>query len=383
MQSPSKEYINSNQKIVLKPIKWVNGGYTLAHHENFTCFIKGSIPEELVECEIEYQKGKNLFLKVVNVLEKNSSRKVSDCEIFLNCGGCDFRHLNYSDELVLKKKLILDELKFHKIDFNENEIQLFSKEENYYRNNVQFKVLSGNKGFFKNNTNEFIPIPESGCKTIPEKLNQFEVPKNYSAKELKLRILNDKVYNYEIEEQKLNIKNKTFFIPKKGFFQINSGLMEIWLDQILTKVKNFDSVLELFSGMGFISIFLAEQNKKVFSFELENSSVEVAKKNILVNKISNISAFQKNIFKDKISEKYLKSEVYFLNPARNGSGKKILEEILKYKPIKIFYSSCNYITLVQDLKLISKFYKITDLEIFDFFPRTSYFESFVCLELNF
>lgn len=382
MQSPSKEFINSN-KFVLKPVKWVNGGYTIAHYENFTCFIKGAIPEELVECEIEFQKGKNLFLKVVRVLEKSNSRKESECEIFLTCGGCDFRHLNYIGELELKKKLILDELNFHKINLNDFEIKLFSGKENNYRNNVQFKIQNSQKGFFKNNTNTLIPIPESGCKTIPEKLNQFEIPKNFLDKELKLRILNEKIYNYELEEQKFKIKNKSFFIPKKGFFQINSELIEIWLDEILDKVKDFETVLELFSGMGLISIFLAEQNKKVYSFELENSSVEAAKKNILENKISNLSVFQKNIFKDKISEKYLNSEVYFLNPARNGAGKKILEEILKYKPKRIFYSSCNYITLVQDLKTISKFYKIIELEIFDFFPRTSYFESFACLELDF
>ncbi len=364
----------------LQPLKWVNDGYTLGYEDEKAVFILGAIPEEIVECEIVSENKKNDFYKVVNVLSSSESRTSSDCEIFLECGGCSFRHIKYSDEIILKKSLLEKELKFHLKEKFIPEIQIFFKKETGYRNNVQLKMKNSKIGFFKLGTNELVELPKTGCKNLSHEMNSYIKNKKFDSPEIKLRIFENKIFQYEKEESKLNFMKLQFLIPPNGFFQINQFMLEDWILKIQNSIGIKQSqILELFSGCGLISLCIAKNTNRLFAYELDKNSVEYGAYNAEKNKISNLKFIQKNLFKDKISEDHLRSDLYIMNPPRNGLGNLVIEQILKYLPKRLFYSSCNYITLTQDLKKLTNFYKIETVEIFDFFPRTPYFESFVIL----
>ena len=72
----------------------------------------------------------------------------------------------------------------------------------------------------------------------------------------------------------------------------------------------------------------------------------------------------------------------FMDPARAGAEKAVLDTLLQYKPSKIVYMSCNPETLVRDLKtlLSTKEYKITFATPYDMFPHTKHVEMLVALE---
>ena len=356
--------------------KWVNDGYAITYLENKAYFIKGAIPGETIEADINPKYPNKLILK--KIVESSPKRISSDCKIFLNCGGCSFRHLEYAEELIIKKNLLSNEIKFRLGEKNLIPISLFYKDPNHYRNNAQFKIYNSKIGFYKENSNEWIELPDSICKNISreilESIKNFKMP---NQKQIKLRTSTKGVINYEKQVTQKFVLNKEIQIPENGFFQINDSLLETWIIEIQKKVKSNNSLIELFSGSGIISLFIGEKFKNYTGYELDEKAVKYARINTLNNSIPHLKFTIKNLYKEKLLEK--NTDSIFTNPPRAGLGKNMIEEILRLMPQNIYYSSCNYITLVSDLsKLIDK-YTLVSLDLFDFFPRTHYFESFVVL----
>jgi tRNA/tmRNA/rRNA uracil-C5-methylase (TrmA/RlmC/RlmD family) len=73
-------------------------------------------------------------------------------------------------------------------------------------------------------------------------------------------------------------------------------------------------------------------------------------------------------------------DVLFMDPPRKGSDEKFLNAVLKLKPSRIVYVSCDPSTLARDVAYINKSYKVTTVQPFDMFPHTTHVETVVCLE---
>lgn len=382
--NPGKEsHSFENNKLILRAEKWVNNGYCLGYFNEETFFISGAIPGELVECEIVSYTKKFKQVKVIQILEPSKDRIPIDCDIFLVCGGCSFRHISYLKELELKKNLFLNEFnhKFPSSPLDKHSIHILKGSELHYRNNVQFKIHNNKKGFYKIGTNDLVPLPERGCLNLPKELNEsIKKYKPQTEKEGKLRFSKE-VINYEKEESEFVISNFKIRVPKNGFFQINRFLTEPWLEEIINflPADNLD-ILELFSGSGLISHAVSSKCKSLIGFEIESKAVEYSKENAKRNGASNLEFKTINLYQEKILEKHLVRPLWIMNPPRNGLGNLILDQIEKHKPNHIIYSSCNYISLIQDLKKILTTYTLKKTTIADFFPRTYYFETLILLE---
>ncbi|MDX1957372.1 MAG: methyltransferase [Leptospiraceae bacterium] len=377
----------SVEKVLLKAVKWVNGGYCLAYLDEEVVFVKGMIPEEEGYCNFLRKEGGHRIFQLVEILTKTETRITSDCEVFLECGGCDFRHLDYNYELSFKKELLLKELLHKKVfgTLDEIDIPIHFDSERNYRNNVQLKIEDKKIGFYAEKSSALVPIPKEGCKNLSTPLNdyikQIQLGNKNFPKNGKLRDTDSTIVNYSEIATKMNILGKDILVPKDGFFQVNRFLIPKWIRRIseIVEKEKPESILELFSGSGLVSVFLSEHTKKIHGMELDSSSVEYATQNAKNLQIKNISFSRKDLFQNEI---YLESEFIFCNPPRAGLGKKLISSILKHKPSSILISSCNYITLALDLQKLKDNYRITQMELFDFFPRTSFFETLVMLKLR-
>lgn len=70
-----------------------------------------------------------------------------------------------------------------------------------------------------------------------------------------------------------------------------------------------------------------------------------------------------------------------MNPPRAGLSKKVLQALIETRPNGFLYSSCNHSTLIRDLSLfLNKDYKLSNVTLVDFFPRTKHFEVIVKVE---
>lgn len=188
----------------------------------------------------------------------------------------------------------------------------------------------------------------------------------------------DKLYEYQFE------------IYPNTFFQTNTKQAE----KLFFVVKNYletqafffsNSILvDLYSGVGVIGIILSKYFKKVIGFEEVKESVLAAKRNAVLNKIDNIHFEQQNLLRGfKIDNNLLFGNelTIVIDPPRSGITENLIASIIKLKPSRIIYISCNPVTQARDLAQLKNFYKIEFVQPVDMFPQTFHIENIVILKL--
>jgi 23S rRNA (uracil1939-C5)-methyltransferase len=361
--------------------KWVNNGYCIAYKNDHVYFVKGGLPGETVEVYLSKQTTNHSFGEVTNAISPSDQRIESDCISYPSCGGCSFRHIEYKNELEIKTKLFKEEFIFHGIEFSfedSDNFSIYSGNENHYRNTVQIQKNNDSIGFFKSNSNQIVPFPTHGCRLLAPELNKAIHSKKKFSKKHKFRWNGLRVVEYENKSIDFKLLNKTISIPEDGFFQINQTLIEKWI-LVIQKLCIGKTCIEFFCGSGLITSFIANNFSSYAAYEISKNSLVYAQKNLDYEAQNKVIFYEMDLYKSnlKIQNSF---DFCLANPPRAGLGNQIINYLINFTPNYLLYSSCNYITLVRDLKLLRNSYKIESIHILDFFPRTPYFESIVLLK---
>ncbi len=180
---------------------------------------------------------------------------------------------------------------------------------------------------------------------------------------------------------------KKYTISPKTFYQVNHRQTEIMYKKALefAKPKQEDIVLELYSGIGTIGILFAEYVKKVIGVELNKESVKNAIMNARINQAKNIKFYHEDaaeFLHDYVMQEY-KADIVIVDPPREGLDRNVVDLIIKLKPEKICYLSCNPDSLMNDLAFFVKAnYQIKRVQPVDMFPQTYHVESVSLLSLK-
>lgn len=178
-----------------------------------------------------------------------------------------------------------------------------------------------------------------------------------------------------------------FEISARSFYQVNSEQTEVLYDQALeyAQLTGNESVIDAYCGIGSISLFLAQQAKEVYGVEIVPQAIEDAKRNAELNGIDNahFEAGPAEVVIPKWYEQGKRFDVLVVDPPRKGCDEKLLETILKYKPKRIVYVSCNPATLARDLRILEDGgYRTKEVQPVDMFPHSSHVEAVTWLELD-
>ncbi|MDI9803700.1 23S rRNA (uracil(1939)-C(5))-methyltransferase RlmD [Citrobacter sp. CK198] len=173
------------------------------------------------------------------------------------------------------------------------------------------------------------------------------------------------------------------FSPR-DFIQVNEGVNQKmvaraleWLD-----IQPGDRVLDLFCGMGNFTLPLATRAASVVGVEGVPALVEKGRENARRNGLQNVTFFHENLEEDVTKQQWAKNgfDKILLDPARAGAAG-VMKHIIKLKPIRIVYVSCNPATLARDSDaLLNAGYQIQRLAMLDMFPHTGHLESMVLFE---
>ena len=179
----------------------------------------------------------------------------------------------------------------------------------------------------------------------------------------------------------------TFKISPLSFYQVNpvqaEKLYTIGVES--ANITKKDVVFDLYCGIGTISLFMAKYAKKVYGIEIVKQAVEDAAQNAKMNGIENtefIAGDVEEVLDDLINNKKIIPDIVMVDPPRRGLDKISIENILKIKPKKLVYISCNPATLVRDLKELEESYEINNIKPVDMFPFTSSVECVAVLQLQ-
>lgn len=367
-------------------------------------FVKGALPGETVDVTITKDKKSFMEGTINTIIYKSSKRVEPFCNYFGVCGGCSLCHLNYENTLEYKKdrvKNILSKFDIPKINVIRNENDL------YYRNKIELKIVDGKLGFYEKNTHNLIEIKE--CKVTKKSINKsFEFVKNMKLENANVTIranyndevliiidskekpvilnpedykivgivLNDKcIYGQDNFMEKIN--NLFFTVSYNSFFQVNNYI-NLELFNLIKENIVGKTVLDLYSGVGTLSIVASKVVDKVYSIEVIPNAVKNALINAKINKCDNINFILGKV-EDKIGFINDKIDTIIVDPARAGLDKKTIEVINNICPQRIIYVSCDTQSLANNLVDLAN-YEIKKFYILDMFSYTYHIECFCILD---
>jgi 23S rRNA (uracil1939-C5)-methyltransferase len=173
----------------------------------------------------------------------------------------------------------------------------------------------------------------------------------------------------------------SFKISPKSFYQVNKqGAEELYKKAIeLLDARSDQRIADLFCGTGTMGIIVAKNTgATVYGVEIESDAVRDAKENAKINGVKNIhfEAMDAGKFNEKI-------DACIIDPPRKGCSQFMIGTLLRLKPQKIVYVSCNPDTMCRDIKGLLCEYEISSpIFTYNLFPRTTHVESVVCLTVK-
>ena len=176
----------------------------------------------------------------------------------------------------------------------------------------------------------------------------------------------------------------TFRISPKSFYQVNP----LQTEKLYTKAMEYagltggETVLDAYCGTGTIGMIASRKAAEVIGVELNQDAIRDAIINAKRNKIKNIRFYRSDAgkFLLEMAEEKRSLDVLLMDPPRSGSSEDFLNAAGKIGPERIVYISCNPITLVRDLRILTKKgYRVERCVAVDMFPFTDAVEAVVLL----
>jgi 23S rRNA (uracil1939-C5)-methyltransferase len=412
--------------------KAVYGGRGMGRVGGKVVFIPFTLPGEQVEAEVTREK-KDYVEAVLKRVEQRSPRRIDPfCHLFQECGGCQYQHLPYPEQLKLKEAILKDTLGplIRKATLELHPV-IPSPHDRGYR--IRAQVKAGRRGgrpvlgFYAWKTHRIVDVEE--CALLHPLVNRIlaglrnwmgrgspfciqgadiqvspdegkgvvhlrgEGPwRPWTVEEIEDRIPDLKgmvvkgkpetswgelTLSYDwpelLSKQGLRIRTSG-----ASFFQVNP--YQNW--NLMRKVVEWagltgkEKVLDLFCGSGNLTLPLAQKARQVWGIDQDREAIDYAVENARRNNLSNcrfIAASAEEGMRLALQETR-GVEVVVLDPPRAGA-RTILDRLAALRPSKILYISCEPPTLLRDLtRLVELGYEVEQIQPLDMFPQTYHVE---------
>ncbi len=175
-----------------------------------------------------------------------------------------------------------------------------------------------------------------------------------------------------------------FRLSARSFYQVNhhqaQRLYEAAIGQ--AQITKKDLVLDLYCGVGTITLTMAKAAGKVIGVEVVPQAVEDAKENAIRNGIDNAEFFCGDAGKAalELEAQGIRPDVVVVDPPRKGLNADTIEALHRMRPQRIVYVSCDPATLARDVALLKeRGFAVKNALAADLFPRCAHIETIVCL----
>ena len=342
-------------------------------------FVQKTVEGDIVNAKIYEDKKSFANAHLLEIVSPSDKRIIPECSYAEKCGGCPFAHIDYKEQLGIKKRIILNQLRKYKhslIDISIAESLLKG-----YRLRATARSIEGSIGFYAQGSRDLIKAGR--CRVIKESL--YEKMKKFAYD----NHLTGEIYAIENDEnialanvisEHINIKNISYFegcninnkkygisqmnfntlygavpVTYKSFFQANRYLLDEFQKYAISLVSNHMDIVELYAGAGFFTCGLMQKGN-VQACESDQVSSNLGRK---------LSYNIKTMDSGKFLQSIKKCDTLFLDPPRDGADKVVIENIKRIKPYEIIYVSCNPNTLARDMIRLQEDYKVNEFKLFD------------------
>ncbi len=175
-----------------------------------------------------------------------------------------------------------------------------------------------------------------------------------------------------------------FRLSPRSFYQVNHHQAQRLYEAAIERaeITKNDTVLDLYCGVGTITLAMARAAGKVIGVEVVPQAVEDAKDNAARNGIENAEFFCGDAGQAalELEKQGVQVDIVVVDPPRKGLNADTIEALHRFAPCRIVYVSCDPATLARDVALLKECgYQVKDAVAADLFPRCAHVESVVCL----
>lgn len=363
-----------------------------------TCFVQDALPGERVVARVLQNKKNFLKARAVKVLEASPFRVEPPCPYVHHCGGCQYQHVTYAEELRIKESQVRE--MFERalgVDSDLVRPVAFSPRDYRYRNSVALHRTSKDNskpqslGFVARDNHSVVPV--KNCLLADERLHpifgaKFRLKKGADKVNFKLSEKGEIVSGEEEVFIRVKVNNEFFLVSSRSFFQNNLPVAGLVADKVAewVKKKKPAAFFDLFSGVGTFTFLSAADVPRLFCVEESKPAVDALRMNAAERGRKDIKIIQGRaekvlplIFKEEESQG---KSMVCIDPPRQGIERNLAEFLSETSSVSsIAYVSCDLATLVRDLKIILEkgHYEILEIAPFDMFPRTKHIEVAVLL----
>jgi len=398
--------IVSNFEVTVE--KLVYGGDGLARLEGRVVFAPFVLPGERIRARAERQKTGLVRARMLEVLEAAPERVAAPCPAFGRCGGCHYQHAPYEYQLAAKRAILVEELRrLGKLDAPE-QIYVVAAEPFGYRNRVQLHVEETRIGYLEGRSHRLCetggcpvgsPKIEEAIRALHEMARDSRWPRFVRAIEIftdegqvQLNVLETerpvarRFFDWAgaripgLVEGALDYQSQ-FRVSSNSFFQINRFLLDRLVETALEGAEG-ETALDLYAGVGLISLPLARRFRTVTAVESGSGAVRDLQFNAERAGARNLSARQQTA-EECLATLETAPDFVLLDPPRSGLGKAVVNRIIELMPRQVTIVACDPATLARDLAgLVAAGYRIERMTLVDLFPQTFHLETVVALRAS-
>ncbi len=178
---------------------------------------------------------------------------------------------------------------------------------------------------------------------------------------------------------RLSVAGLSLRASASSFYQVNLETNALLVDHVVAKVREAkaERVLDLYTGIGNLALPIAASGVPVVAVERDGAAIHDLKTTAAEAGLKNIEALA--IAAERFDPSRTAFDVAVLDPPRAGAGE-VLGRVLRNRPRRLIYLSCNIQETARDLRAYAQGYKLVDVTCFELFPDTHHIETVLVLD---
>ena len=353
-------------------------------------FVPLTAPGDRVRVRIAETHPRYARAELEEIVTPSPVRVAPPCEVYGECGGCSWQHVDYATQCEAKRRIAEDALvRVGKLALP-GPLALHPSPVPYaYRARARVAVEAGRVGYRRRNSRALCAVRSCPilCAPADAALRALVAAPPTRDGEWELASAGKAARAHAVGEPahalELAVAGARLRVSAGGFFQANPALHDALVAAVTSAAGAGALALELHAGCGFFTLALARAFARVIAVEADRAAVADLRHNLARAQLRNIQVLTERVETALAGPQLvaLRPDAIVLDPPRTGLPRGAAARIGALAPARIAYLSCDPATLARDLAaLVAGGYRLTGVEAFDLFPQTPHVEVLARLE---